>query len=142
MRNKILISTILSLPIFALATDKVKEPVVTTVKQAPSAMATVSTPTESPQANVVITKPSLVPNTTSGVDVQQVPSAPVINDVDENTQKIQRMIYDPNKVITLYANPFVTTTIEFSQDEVITGNNITNGDNGSWMYETYNDKLN
>jgi type IV secretion system protein VirB9 len=131
MNNKILISAILSLPLFGLALDK---PVQNNTQAFDNKLAT--------NQNVVIKKPDITANTTSGVDVKKVTQAPKLDDSTRDNSKIQKVIYDPNKVITIYANPFVTTTIEFSKNEVVNGNNITNGDNSSWLYETYIDKPN
>jgi type IV secretion system protein VirB9 len=141
MTNKILLTTMLSLPIFALAIDKdpvsVNRPTVVISSQTNN---TIQTPTS--EENVVIEKAKLIPNTLSGINVQKVAKAPKFANDDISDNRITNINYNANRVVTIYANHFVSTTLEFSKDEVVRGDNITNGDSSSWNYQVYADKPN
>lgn len=136
MTNKLLLTAIFSLPVFALASEPTaKDMKNSTLSQLPN-----NQTLQQPQ--VVIQKPQVKPNTGNGVMVKQVAQAPKYSRLELSDQRVTRVNYDPNKVVTVYANPFVSTTIELSKDEVVMADNITNGDSSSWNYQVYADRPN
>jgi len=165
MTNKLLLTAMFSLPIFALASEtnsgnqqQSAMPVATQDIQIP--VQNQSTPKQlvqpassgsqiinssqvmnNQQGQVVIQKPQQQPNTLNGVTVKRVAQVPQ-NTLELSDQRVTRVNYDTNKVVTIYANPFVSTTIELSKDEVVMADNITNGDSSSWNYQVYADKPN